>query len=88
MTERALKINIPSNVFIALNKSEDELKKEMRIFAAMKFYETGKLTIGKAAQLAAMPRWHFENLLVENQIPISNLEIEDIDADLEKMKAL
>ncbi len=88
MTEKALQINIPSDLFIALNKSEDELKNEMRVFTAIKFYENGKLTLGKAAQFAAMPRWEFENLLSDQQIPISSLQIEDIDEDLEKMKAI
>lgn len=60
----------------------------MRIFTAIKFYENGKLTLGKAAQFAAMPRWEFENLLANYQIPISELQIEDIDNDLEKMKAI
>lgn len=88
MTEKAMQINIPSNLLIALNKSEEELKYEMRIFAALKFYENGKLTIGKAAQFAAVSRWEFENLLADNHIPISTLQIEDIDKDLEKMRAI
>jgi len=88
MTKKALKINIPSDLFIALNESEEELKREMRIFSALKFYETGKLTIGKAAQFAALSRLEFENLLADNHIPISNLGIEDIDDDLEKMKSV
>jgi len=83
-----LQIYIPSDLFIALNTSEEELKNEMRIFTAIKFYENGKLTLGKAAQFAAMPRWEFENLLANYQIPISELQIEDIDNDLEKMKAI
>ncbi|MGD2088279.1 MAG: UPF0175 family protein [Candidatus Aminicenantes bacterium] len=88
MTEKALQINIPSDLFIALNKSEEELKREMRVISAIKFYETGKLTLGKAAQFAGLSRWDFENLLADNHIPISNLEIEDIDDDLEKMQAI
>jgi predicted HTH domain antitoxin len=88
MTEKALKINIPSDLFIALNKSEEELKNEMRIISAMKFYETGKLTLGKAAQFAGLSRWDFENLLADNHIPISTLEIQDIENDLVKMKSI
>lgn len=88
MTVKALKINIPSDLLIALNKSEDELQNEMRLFSAVKFYETGKLTLGKAAQFAAMSRWDFENFLADNQIPVSSLQMEDIHNDLEKMQAI
>lgn len=86
MASRSLKINIPSHFFIALNKTEDELKKEMRLYAAMHFYQSGKLTIGKAAEFAELSRWEFENILSDNNIPISNLDTEDIKADLKKMQ--
>lgn len=69
MTEKALQINIPSDVCIAMNKSEEELIIEMRMFTAM-------------------PRWEFEYLIADHQIPISNLQSEDIINDLEKMKAI
>jgi len=86
MAVKALNICIPSELFIALNKSEEELKREMRVYAAVKFYETGKLTVGKAAQFAEMSRWDFENLLASSSIPVSNLDIQDIEGDLEKLK--
>jgi predicted HTH domain antitoxin len=85
MTVKALEINLPSDLFIALNKSEEELKKEMRVFTAMKFYETGKLTLGKAAQFAGIPRWEFENVLAVNNIPVSNLQYEEVTEDLNRM---
>ena len=52
MASGTLKINIPSHFFIALNKTEEELKKEMRLYTAINFYQSGKLTIGKAAEFA------------------------------------
>lgn len=86
MASKSLKINIPSHFFIALNKTEDELKKEMRLYAAINFYQSGKLTIGKAAEFAELSRWEFENILSDNKIPISTLEYNDVKADLKKMQ--
>jgi len=86
MASGTLKINIPSHFFIALNKTEEELKKEMRLYTAINFYQSGKLTIGKAAEFADLSRWEFENILSENKIPISTLDIDDIKSDLKKMQ--
>ncbi len=85
MASRSLHIKIPSHLFIALNKTEDELSKEMRLYTAIRFYQAGKLTIGKAAEFADLSRFEFENVLADNNIPISNLEIEDIKADLKRI---
>lgn len=86
MASGTLKINIPSHFFIALNKTEDELKREMLLYAAINFYQSGKLTIGKAAEFAELSRWEFENILSDNKIPVSTLDYEDVKADLEKMR--
>lgn len=86
MVSRSLKINIPSHFFIALNKTEDELMREMRLYTAINFYQSGKLTMGKASEFAGLPRWEFETILSEKGIPISNLGFDDIEADLDKMK--
>jgi len=88
MSATALRINIPSDLFIALNKSEEELKKDMRVFSAIKFYETGKLSIGKAAQFSGLSRWDFENVLAETNVPVSYLDNDDILEDLQKMENL
>ncbi len=88
MPTKALRINISSDLLIALNKTETELLKEMRLNSAIKFYQDEKLTIGKAAQFAGMNRYDFERLLAENGVPISNLEFEDIEMDLSKLKNL
>ncbi|MCP4154293.1 MAG: UPF0175 family protein [bacterium] len=88
MATKALKINISSELLIALNITEKELQKEMRVNSAIRFYQEEKLTIGKAAQFAEMNRYEFEKLLAENNIPISNLEFDDIEMDLSKLKNL
>jgi predicted HTH domain antitoxin len=36
--------------------SEDEIRKELRMAAAVKFYEMGRLSSGAAAELAGVPK--------------------------------
>lgn len=53
-------IDFPNDILLALNESEVDLKKRIKIALAIQLYEIQKLTIGKAAQLSGMSRLEFE----------------------------
>lgn len=85
-TQRIIAIDFPSDIFLALNENEVELKKDIKISYAMRLYQLEKLTIGKAAQLAGLSRFEFEMILSENRISVSNLDIDDVKEDLKNLK--
>jgi len=85
MQTQTLSIDIPSDIFVAANETTQELKDWIKIMLAIHLYQLGKLTIGKAAQLAGMQRLKFETFLSKNKIPISNLDWDDIKSDIEKL---
>lgn len=86
MNTQTISIDIPSDIFLALNKNETELKKDIKLLLAIRLYQLDKLTIGKAAQLSGLSRFEFENLLSENKISISNLSFEEVLSDSLKLK--
>jgi predicted HTH domain antitoxin len=88
MATKVLEVTIPSDIFISLNEPEPELLQEMKLFTAIKFYEMNKLSIGKAARLAGMSRFEFETLLAKQHIPISNLNIADVEKDIEELQKI
>ena len=49
MQTKTLSLDIPSDMFIALNETENELIDWLKISIAIHFYQQLKLTIGKAA---------------------------------------
>ena len=83
---RIIEVELPSDILLALNEDELGVQKEIKLSYAMRLYQLQKLTIGKAAQLAGISRFEFENKLADNQIQISNLNYEDVLADLEKLR--
>ncbi len=85
MQTREVKIEIPSDIFIALNEDDAELGKQLRLILAIQYYRKKKLTIGKAAQLAGVTKYEFETLLSEHQIPISLLTKADVISDAKKL---
>lgn len=86
METKHIQIDIPGEILIALNETEQEFKIDMKVYTAIWLYIKEKLTIGKAAQLAGMERIEFETILAKNKIPISLLTYETVKEDAKKIK--
>ena len=59
----ALKMELPDGAFSALRKSPDEFLREMRLTAAVKWYEMTLISQEKAAEIAGVSRAVFMNEL-------------------------
>jgi len=86
MNTQEFRIDLPSDILLTLNETEGELKQNIKIAIAMRWYVLKKLTLGKAAQVAGLSRYEFENVLAEHNIPISNLSVEDVLGDARKLQ--
>ena len=53
-----LEIEVPDEVLLGLQKDAKGLAEEMRLAAAVKWYEMALLTQGKAAEVAGLSRGH------------------------------
>ena len=86
MSTQTISIDLPSDVLLALNESEHELKQDIKIALAVRLYNLQQLTIGKAAQVAGVSRLAFETLLADYGVPVSNLNFEDVLSDYQKLR--
>lgn len=59
MVTRHISIEIPESILIAEKTDEVSFAKELRVLAAVKLYEMGRLSSGRAAELAGMSRVEF-----------------------------
>jgi predicted HTH domain antitoxin len=53
-----VQIEIPEEVLISLKETPETISRELRILAAVKLFELGKLSSGRAAQLAVCHEWN------------------------------
>jgi len=76
-------LEIPDEVLISLKETPTELSRDIRMLAAVKFYQMGKLSSGRAAQLAGIPRVSFLQSLARYGVPVFELTPEELRQDLE-----
>ena len=81
-------IPIPADIMIVLNQTEQELKDQFQVSIAIMLFQQGKLTLGKAIQLSGLSRFEFEQALVKQKISVSNLSLDQINADVAKLGGL
>ena len=75
-------IELPDEVLLSLKETPASLTKIIRMAAAAKLYELGKLSSGRAADLAGLPRVSFLQALGQYGVPIFDLTEEDLSQDL------
>ena len=74
MSSRQIILDIPEKVLLAEKTDERSFAREVKILAAVKLYELGRLSSGRAAELAGMPRVEF--LLTLGRYKVFSLEAE------------
>lgn len=75
-------IELPQTVFSALRKNPDEFIREMRIAAAIKWYELGEVSQGKAAEIAGLTRTEFINTLSRYRVDFMQYTTEELAEEL------
>ncbi len=71
-------VEVPDDSLLALKLSPQNAGEELRLAAAMKLYELGKLSSGAAAHLAGVPRVVFLSKLADYEIDTFRLTEEQL----------
>lgn len=80
MASRQIVISVPQKVLLAEKTDEKSFAGEIRILAAMKLYELGRLSSGRAADLAGMSRVEFLMSLERYKIFPFESELTDLES--------
>jgi len=78
----SISIELLETVFSALRQAPDEFVQEMRIAAAVKWYELGQISQGKASEIAGLSRTEFINALSRYQVDFLQYTEEELEEEM------
>ena len=79
-------IELPENVFSTFRKTPVEFIHELKIAAAVKWYELGEISQNRAAELAELSRSEFINVLGKYKVTVLQYTDEVFNYEMSNVK--
>ena len=78
---QVIRIELPASVLLATGQSEEDFVREAKLLLALKLFEQGRISSGRAAELAGMPRVEFILMAGRSGIPVTDLDEKEMDRE-------
>jgi predicted HTH domain antitoxin len=75
-------LEYPDDLLLASGKPRSEIERDLKFQLAVRLFEVGQLSLGKAANLAGYNRIKFADELGRLKVPIINLDDDEITQEL------
>jgi predicted HTH domain antitoxin len=79
-----LTLDLPVEVFSALRRSPEEFGRELRLAAAIHWYQRGQISQEKAAQIAGLNRADFLMALAREGVDVVTIDFDDLERELRR----
>ena len=79
----SITLEFPEEAFGALRRSPQAFAAEIRLAAAIHWYQQGMVSQGRAAMLAGMPRMDFLEQLAHRGIDVVHVDADDLRREAE-----
>jgi len=80
----SLTLDLPEEAFSALRRSPEEFGRELRLAAAIHWYQRGQISQEKAAQVAGLDRTDFLMALAREGVDAFVVDFSDLERELER----
>lgn len=80
-------LNLPEGFERSVQLTASELESQVRLMAALKMFELGKLSSGLAAKLAGVSRVEFLELCARYKIPVADQDEAELREELARLSS-
>ncbi len=81
---KTITIEIPDDAVLPFGGSDEEFARELRLAAAMFWYDRGLISQGKGAEIAGLTRAGFIDALGKAEVDVFQVTGEELKAELER----
>jgi predicted HTH domain antitoxin len=81
-----LTVEYPDDLLVTSGKPRGEVERELRFQLAVRLFEVGQLSLGKAAELAGWNRLRFADELGRLKVRLVNLDDEELQVELRALR--
>lgn len=74
-------IDLPESVLFATGQSEEEFVREAKFVLALRLFEQGRMSSGRAAELCGLPRVDFLFAAGRAGVPAADLDAAELDRE-------
>lgn len=85
---KTITIEVPDDMVLPFADSDEQFARELRLAAAMFWYDRGMISQGKGAEIAGLSRADFLDALFRAQVPACQVTIEELKEELESWQRL
>ena len=85
---KTITIEVPDDTALAFAESDEQFARELRLAAAIFWYDRGMISQGKGAEIAGVSRADFLDALFRAKVPACQVTIEELKEELESWQRL
>lgn len=82
-----VKIELPADILLALGQSREQFVKEAKFLLALKLFELGRISSGKAAEICDLNRVDFLLSAGRLGIPVTDLDEDELAREFRDVSA-
>ena len=80
-------VEIPDDLEVILKIDKKDIPKAVKLYLAIELYREGKISLGKASEIAGISKEEMMEVLSRKGIPIS-YDIDDLKEDIKRLECL
>lgn len=74
-------IDLPESILMSTGQSQEEFVRDAKFFVALKLFELGRVSSGRAAEICGLPRVEFLLLAGRSGVPVADLDADELSRE-------
>ena len=74
-------VDLPESILLSTGQFQEEFVRDAKFFIALKLFELGRISSGRAAEICGLSRVEFLLLAGRSGVPVADLDAEEVSRE-------